>query len=423
MARMTFILLIFLYLVGGLWAQPSAVNIDMNPVKGQLKTDLGSGVENAKIIIEDADGSLLPILVSSDASGGFLIPTVVGSDFLVRPQKDGDVGNGVDIWDLFELENALTTQNFRSSYQKLAADINDDGRVDDQDVKILRHFVLGAPTEFEKQASWRFYDAMCLPPTSAPFHTCSTTKQYLTNNPSVHNLDFVAVKVGDLNNSALSNSQRPIAHVYGEVLLNTPNKRLLPGLEYEIPIEISYEDLVACQWALSLGDLELLDVEESGHSILDQVRLHKNVLYFGHVGKVPRQLLTLKVRARHKALLSDVLSLASERMRPMAYDEEEEVYNINFAFDGKTPHKLTLYQNEPNPFGEETIIRFYLPESTVATLTVYDLNGRVLKTIQAFYEKGMNSISIAKSDLNSSGIYFYKLETNNQSAFRKMLLL
>ncbi|MBK7632137.1 MAG: T9SS type A sorting domain-containing protein [Ignavibacteriales bacterium] len=83
----------------------------------------------------------------------------------------------------------------------------------------------------------------------------------------------------------------------------------------------------------------------------------------------------------------------------------------------------SLNQNYPNPFNPSTKINFTLPQSGFVKLTVYNLLGQQIKTlINEFKESGLHSINFNASDLNS-GIYIYKLESNNFTQTRKMTLI
>ena len=88
------------------------------------------------------------------------------------------------------------------------------------------------------------------------------------------------------------------------------------------------------------------------------------------------------------------------------------------------PEKFFLYQNYPNPFNPETIIKFSIPIKGEATLKVFDINGRGVRT---FFEKRNFSPGVYNVEFNSgqlnSGVYFYTLELNGQIETRKMVLL
>jgi len=87
-----------------------------------------------------------------------------------------------------------------------------------------------------------------------------------------------------------------------------------------------------------------------------------------------------------------------------------------------------LAQNFPNPFNPTTTIKFSIPETSNITLQIFDLNGQVIRTLlEGYYPSG--SYSVEWNGLDdagrpvSSGMYLYKLKTNQHVAARKMLLV
>jgi hypothetical protein len=84
---------------------------------------------------------------------------------------------------------------------------------------------------------------------------------------------------------------------------------------------------------------------------------------------------------------------------------------------------LQLFQNQPNPFNDQTTISFYLPEATKVILSIYDVSGKLLKEIKGDYSQGMNVEEINRSDLQGSGMLYYKLSTDSETATRRMILL
>lgn len=85
--------------------------------------------------------------------------------------------------------------------------------------------------------------------------------------------------------------------------------------------------------------------------------------------------------------------------------------------------EITLYQNRPNPFKAETNISFNLPEASKATLTIYDINGKVLKVIEANYNAGYNEVTVNRSELGATGVMFYRLMTDTASLTKSMVIM
>jgi len=86
---------------------------------------------------------------------------------------------------------------------------------------------------------------------------------------------------------------------------------------------------------------------------------------------------------------------------------------------------FVLEQNHPNPFNPSTSIKYELFSETHVTLKVYDLIGREIATLVNEVEgKGEHSVVFDASKFSNltSGIYFYKLTTENYSDVKKMIL-
>ncbi len=87
------------------------------------------------------------------------------------------------------------------------------------------------------------------------------------------------------------------------------------------------------------------------------------------------------------------------------------------------PSEYILEQNYPNPFNPETTIKFAVPEQTFVSIGVYNILGKKIETIlkkqlsAGSYEVNFNA------DNQSSGIYFYKLETAKKVITKKMILV
>lgn len=84
--------------------------------------------------------------------------------------------------------------------------------------------------------------------------------------------------------------------------------------------------------------------------------------------------------------------------------------------------EIQLFQNKPNPFKQESIISFYLPEAMEASIEIYDLSGRLLRLIQGSYSNGYNEVLISGNELSSNGVLIYRLITPTGSLSRKMII-
>ena len=87
------------------------------------------------------------------------------------------------------------------------------------------------------------------------------------------------------------------------------------------------------------------------------------------------------------------------------------------------PQDFKLCQNYPNPFNPETMIRFDVKEPCHVVLKVFDLLGReIIKLVDESYQAGQYQIKFDASTL-SCGLYLYRIQMENYTAVRKMMLL
>lgn len=90
----------------------------------------------------------------------------------------------------------------------------------------------------------------------------------------------------------------------------------------------------------------------------------------------------------------------------------------------RVPMSYALYQNYPNPFNPQTTISYSLPQASTVTLKVYDLIGREVAVLMQNERKGLGNYEISFDASNlSSGVYFYKLQTERFIETKQMVLV
>lgn len=92
-----------------------------------------------------------------------------------------------------------------------------------------------------------------------------------------------------------------------------------------------------------------------------------------------------------------------------------------------TPGRPVLHQNSPNPFNPVTTMRFDLPRAGAVKLRIYDLAGRLVRTlVDGDMPAGGRAILWNGRDdeggILASGVYLGRLETADGSVTRKMVL-
>lgn len=117
------------------------------------------------------------------------------------------------------------------------------------------------------------------------------------------------------------------------------------------------------------------------------------------------------------------MTINNQILNAEAYDDQVNVFDLALKFrESKKDNHFYLAQNSPNPFKNQTLISFLLPKKMVATIRIFDVTGKLQKTISRHFPAGENKVFLKASDFNE-GILYYQLEAGEFQATKKMVLL
>ena len=156
------------------------------------------------------------------------------------------------------------------------------------------------------------------------------------------------------------------------------------------------------------------------------------------------RLTIVDIETGQAAQIGDILEISAQsldasigvqplRYTVMAEDVRQNRIQLPALVLQEIPAETELLRNYPNPFNPETWIPYRLAEDAVVTLTIYDGDGRVVRTLdvghqvaavyesrsKAIYWDGGNEVG----ERVASGLYFYHLSAGDYSATQKMIIL
>lgn len=119
-------------------------------------------------------------------------------------------------------------------------------------------------------------------------------------------------------------------------------------------------------------------------------------------------------------ILPYLCQLSQSAIQANTPEAQEEVRrNLNITLSNRSA--IVLDQNVPNPFAEQTVINFSIPETVQkAQIHFYDGNGRFMNSVEVT-ERGIGSVTVFGSDL-STGIYTYTLVADGQVVATKKMM-
>ncbi|MDD5528769.1 MAG: PQQ-binding-like beta-propeller repeat protein [bacterium] len=95
--------------------------------------------------------------------------------------------------------------------------------------------------------------------------------------------------------------------------------------------------------------------------------------------------------------------------------------------EGKLDFKINSGKNWPNPFSTETKISFTLPKKSFVNLDIYDITGKLVKSLSGNYTEGKHSIGWNAKDNQGrkikTGVYLCRLKANSYTITRKITVI
>ncbi|MDF1698147.1 MAG: HYR domain-containing protein [Saprospiraceae bacterium] len=423
------------------------VNVqDNNGACTDMKAEIQGGittVSNNNLVDAEVEliGSELAIVMTDD-EGHYAFPSMpYGGQYAVSPVKNDDYMNGVSTLDLVMIQrHILGIEELDSPYKVVAADINKDEKIASSDLLQLRKLILGTISEFPDNGSWRFIDAA--------FEFADPTDVFATPLPEDYNIatlnsdmtiDFIAVKVGDVTDNAITNlaEEKTAPRSNNTMELVVDNQSFESGELVSVPLKLNNEiTSTGMQFTIELSNnLEFIGLTSRSIDVDDYnvgfSRLSDGILTVswnnpsGVSLSADDVLFELNFTSVASGDIADGMNINSKAINAEVYNDDLQTYAIDFVVDGReiSDVEFALHQNSPNPFGESTLITFDLPESISGNLTVFDVTGKVITRIQRKFEKGYNQITLDRTQLRASGVMYYQLEAGEYFASKKMIMI
>lgn len=364
-----------------------------------------------------------------------------GVDYSITPFLDEKHNNGVTTFDLIIIsKHILGVAPITSPYKLIAADADNSKNISTLDLIRLRKLILGVETRLSKNSSWRFVAANY----DFPFDDDPWFEDFpevvSVNNLAgiVENLDFMAMKIGDVNNSAslINTSLLPVETRSNEefkILVDQENINVgeLVNVTFtsrELP------SVQGFQFTLKF-DPYGLSLEKTSYGLLQEGHLGQNMASRGLLttswnGNLPLlqegeevPLFSLTFKAKQSGKLLDLLAVTSDVTIAEAYKNNGNMALVVLDYQGTVKAGTNeLHQNFPNPAKDLTRISFNLVKSEEVKIKIFDKGGHLVNSVAHPGNAGYNEILI-QTDRYSSGLYTYQLEGTTFRLAKKMMII
>jgi hypothetical protein len=231
-----------------------------------------------------------------------------------------------------------------------------------------------------------------------------------------------------------NNKISPISSA-GEIVFNLTNDQSLGGVALALKFGNHGED-ISCTWSSFEGTrldyISFKDVVVDNQDktlLVYAIPLHEDHIFSGSGPLVRLKFSgTLPLKFEQTAIHhQEGISLISSEAKELAFEFDPAPTDVTEE-KKSIPVEFALSQNYPNPFNPETQIGYALPTDSYVKLSIYNVLGQKVRTL-VDERKGAGYHSVRwdgkddKGDEVSSGIYFYKIQTDKFNQTNKMLLV
>jgi hypothetical protein len=404
---------------------------------GNIYNDINESVAGIEVNLI-ANLPEFPLETITDIAGEYTFSNLLANEnYNIVPTLDENYNEGVSTLDLVLIQrHLLGLADLDNPYKVIAADINNSESITASDLLQLRKLILGIYSELPNNDSWRFVDAAIeFADYNDPFPFDGNVSMEAVAEDYM-DANFVAVKIGDVNNSAsygFQNSENPSSRT--AISLVVKDQYLKIGRQAVTVTLTEIADIYGLQFSIDynenlVSDINLasdaLNVTEGNYTKATN-KLFASI-HNANSQTITDDILTVIIDVKKAGYLSDMISLSDSGMRNEIYSEANasvKSTNLNLEIVNRSTGTNTfeLLQNVPNPFTTTTEIGFVLPTNQDVSLTIYDVTGKSLIQKSGTYQKGYNTITLDVSEINASGVLYYQLDTEGHSASKKMIII
>ena len=401
----------------------------------------GAVMTSSNKLVEDVDIELYQVNTDAyykektDLSGQFHFPSMVmGDNYQVSAHKEDDPLNGVSTLDLVLIQNHIVgNRPFTDPYKIIASDISNNGSLSASDIVILRKVLLGLDETFPNNTSWRFVNSSqeFFDPTSPwPFSEFIDILDLKQSNAVT---DFIAVKIGDVNDSASPSSilnqvetrnSKETTIIQSQIEANNlltvtlkPTEEIsLRGIQFSADYDHSKYELVNIESELQNFSDEHYHAKDGKLNVSWN---HSNSQKLTESGFL---VVRFKQLDHEKTSDKPVMSLINNRLRGELYTDQYQRVGLKIELESILQAGFD-FQIGQNPFINQTniIIDTELFEHE-SVLQIFDESGNLVFR-QALIKGDKHSIAIQANQLSGSGIYFCQLAYGKQKITKKIVCI
>ncbi len=384
-------------------------------IAGNLYTENQEEIES--VMVELASENMSEENMS-DEEGSFLFEEIpMYENYMLTANNDIDHTNGISTLDIIVIQrHILGIEDLQSPYKIIAADINKSNHITAQDLAELRKLILGIYEELPDNESWVFIDAEQTfvnemePWNYNEYHALEALDYNAVN------MDFIGLKIGDVNNSVVFNADEDA---------DTRNQAFeLKVLQTAGQLNLAVEqdiETYGLQFAFYHDNPESLSLASQYFNAEDIFIAYDE---FSNVVSVSIS----NEQAIDVPKGSSLLSISGTSTVELAESLDAEIYNKDFETlsieikKGHNPEDVaSIKQNIPNPFMDKTSIEFDVATDDQYLVQIHNTVGQLIyQESRLFYAGNHNLIIDEKMLKGQYGVLVLSIQNEHVLLSKKM---
>jgi len=385
-------------------------------ITGKVTTESKDGIQDVPISLFDMNSGEQETM-STFQDGSFIFNNLsVEHNYEISGDDFGSITDGLSSLDLVILQrHILGVEELRSPYTLLAADVDGSGQITINDLVSLRKVLLGLTDEFPVHNYWSIFNSdQNMLEGEVPLDV--EDQVYIHNmSAGVTELNLMAVKIGDVNNSYVS---------------EVKNKNLT---QLGFKMNCRFDQWTGKQWIdLYPNEHILIDGYQLGFEI-DNNEVEKivgedlvlnenyvirdNQVQFAVAFNKPKPLNKdvpfISIALKHKQNSFNHVHLSKHKNFEI-YLSRNGIRSGIIEFESIENHKKLEFTILPNPFDEELNFNFELEKNTEIEIALFNSKGELIHQNVSTLEEGKQTIRMKGSVIKGSGLFFYKIRSEEK---------
>lgn len=436
--------------VNGCQSQPANVSVVINNtqsnvlVSGNIHSEQGYAINNVKLNLSGASTDS----VITGNNGNYAFSLLQGNNYTVTPTNGANVtaASGLSTLDLILIQrHILNVQPLSSAYKVIAADVNLSGSVTNMDIILIKSLILQATSAYPHNQVWKYVNSdYQFPNPQQPF-PYENSRSY-SSASTLNNQDFIAIKLGDVNNSWSPNYSKSVSANSLGIQLDGANAQT--GNMISIPVRVkNFSNISGFQFTLQWDENQFeyigtQDISLSGTFGTQFVSAGKLTALWSTESLSGQTLadgsvvFILKLKVIGNSSQNETIRVSSAITNAIAFDNQLnelpiDATDASIAINGSTGLDPTnnsegiSLKTWPNPFSEETNIQFNLSQEETVEISILNILGEIVYTEEKTYPKGNNTLVWKgidhKGTTVKTGTYLIRIRNSKRTVYQKVI--